>query len=254
MTPPRDGGRSSDTDLIAPVVALRRRATAGEGESAGAPPPAGEYSLFDQPAPRLTNRDMWDGPRTTCTNPAQHRRSSSPPPASRPTPPARRHRPAAPRVLAVAGVLASRGRRGRRLSLSGPRARTARRSSARAATASPHRTHHPEPAAVPPLQAAPRPPQPGRGRRASAPRGASVRERSPATGPRARRDPAPAPRPSRRAARPRTLRRRRRTIERPAPRAIRPARVPLRARRRLPTRTGACRATSRAELPTEEMS
>ena len=190
MTPPRNGGRSSDTDLIAPVVALRRRAIIEEGESEGAQPPAGEYDVFDQPAPRLTNRDMWDGRANRLHKPTAAPTELAAATREHATPPAHPHRPAAPRVLAVAGVLALTAITvAVVVALAVRHTRTpADRSPVTASRlAASLATNSKPPPLRQPRRRRGRGPQTGRGRRMSAPRVISARERSRASGPAPRR-------------------------------------------------------------------
>jgi hypothetical protein len=118
VTPPRDGDRTGDDQLVARVIPLRRRDTSGVGlAAASAPTP--EYTLLEEPGeptPMLSSHDMWGEPAyQLCTPaPAGAADAASDPPLPRLAP---------PRVLAVASVLAVLAAVAVIASLAGPRAR-----------------------------------------------------------------------------------------------------------------------------------
>jgi hypothetical protein len=107
VTPPRTGDRA-DEELVAPVVALRRRTADEAGIAGRTGPVTSAFTLFDKPgapAPTLSDRDMWDDranqlhgpePAPTLADPREQ--------AQRPAHP---RPPAARRALAVTGVLAA---------------------------------------------------------------------------------------------------------------------------------------------------
>ncbi len=109
MTPPRNQDRAGDDELVAPVIALRRRG-AWDVDPRDLCPPAPEYTFFDapdDPAPILSERNIWDG------RPVQLRlRQPQPAPSEvleRPRHRARhppRERLATPQLLAAAAALA----------------------------------------------------------------------------------------------------------------------------------------------------
>ena len=133
MTPPRDGDRTGDDQLVARVIPLRRRDTNGVA-LADAPAPTPEYTLFDEPGeptPMLNRHDMWGEPAYQLRQAGAGRRSR------------RRGRPDAAAAAAAArsaagagGRVRPRGARGRRgdhrLARGAPRP-PARRSRARTA-------------------------------------------------------------------------------------------------------------------------
>ncbi len=257
MTPPRDGDRTVDDRAgrarhpPAPPRHQRRRARRRAGRRHPSTPSS---TSRGSPPPCSSSHDMWDEPANQLCTPAPAGAADA---ARRPD--AAAAAAAARSAAGAGGRVRPRGARGRRGD--NRLARGAPRPPARRSRARPANQHH------------------GGARTSREPCCLTAaliadylaRRRSRAAGSRARRPPracagaAGAPRlvaPRERGAdhagqrgqrRARTLRRRRRTRRARAARAMRAARVPFRARRRLPIRTGACRATSRAELPTKEM-